>query len=43
MISSLILIIPLILTMIGSYADEFGRDVDAEIEGDTRIDLSSCP
>ncbi|MFT6837014.1 MAG: hypothetical protein ACJAZR_000537 [Sediminicola sp.] len=36
-ISSVILMILLILTMIGSDADEFGGDVDAEIEGDTGI------
>ncbi len=38
-ISSVILLILLFLTMIGSDADEFGGDVDAEIEGDTGIDF----
>lgn len=38
-ISSVVLMILLFLTMIGSDADEFGGDVDAEIEGDTGIDF----
>ncbi len=38
-ISSVILLILLIFTMIGSDADEFGGDLDAEIEGDTGIDF----
>ena len=38
-ISSVILMILLFLTMIGSDADEFGGDVDAEIEADTGIDF----
>ncbi|ALM08690.1 hypothetical protein SB49_13380 [Sediminicola sp. YIK13] len=38
-ISSVILLILLFLTMIGSDADEFGGDVDAEIEADTGIDF----
>lgn len=38
-ISSVILMILLFLTMIGSDADEFGGDVDTEIEADTGIDF----